>query len=91
MAEKKPKVEDINKFNPQETSEEEPIEEEDLQDPEDVARQFMEEIDLKLENITKAIRTNQKYIKELYSIQKLLEERQDRLHDNFKQLLDDIK
>ena len=91
MVKKETTVEELEDF---ELEEKEPIEEEEEtieENPEDVVEQFMKSIDEKLSKLTKAISINQKYIRELYATQKLLEDRQDKLHENFKLLLEDKK
>lgn len=93
MVKKKTKVDDLEDFEMEPEPEVQEFDEEQIeeQEPQDVAKEFMKSIDEKLEKLTNAISTNQKYIKELYATQKVLEQRQDGLDNNFKILLRDLK
>ena len=76
-------------MNSEEAPKEE-VEEEEISQ-ENIVNDFIKTIDEKQDRLIKAISTNQKYIKELYNSHKLLEEKQERLQENFNILLKEEK
>lgn len=93
MVKKKTKIDDLEDFEMEEEEAPEVVEEieEKPTAQEDVVNNFIKVIDDRVEKLTTAISTNQKYIKGLYSSQKIIEEKLEKVQDNFNILLEETK